>query len=255
MSTALVCLPTYNEAQNIVTLINAVRRALPQAGVLVIDDGSPDGTADLVRGAAMVDPELFILSRPGKLGLGSAYMAGFAYALEHQYDRAITMDADFSHPPDRLPALLKAVDDGADLAIGSRYIPGGTINGWPLRRVLLSAAANTFARGMLRLRVHDCTGGFRCYAEGTIRFLLSEPLRSSGYSALIELLARCEWAGLRVAEIPITFTDRVHGASKISRDEIWRALLTVVRLSTTRRLHARPSPTPPQGGSSSSPPP
>jgi dolichol-phosphate mannosyltransferase len=216
--------------------------------VLVIDDSSPDGTADLVGRAATVDPALFVLRRPGKLGLGSAYSAGFAYALEHRYDRAITMDADFSHPPDRLPALLEAVDGGAYLAIGSRYIPGGTIKGWPLRRVVLSSAANTFARAALGLHTHDCTGGFRCYAEGTVRFLLSEPLRSSGYSALIELLARCEWAGLRVAEIPITFTDRVRGASKVSHDEIWRALQTVVRLSTSAQRHTRPSPTPPQGG-------
>ncbi|HYS30245.1 MAG TPA: polyprenol monophosphomannose synthase, partial [Candidatus Limnocylindria bacterium] len=130
--------------------------------------------------------------------------------------------------------LLAAVDGGADLAIGSRYVPGGKIEGWPLRRVFLSSAANTFARTVLRLHAHDCTGGFRCYAEGTIKFLLSEPLRSSGYSALIELLTRCERAGLRVVEVPITFTDRVAGASKVSRDEIWRALVTVSRLASQR---------------------
>ena len=234
MSTPLVCLPTYNEAENVVRLIAAVRRALPQAGVLVIDDGSPDGTADLVRQVAATDSRVFLLSRPGKLGLGTAYMAGFAYAVEHEFDRAFTMDADFSHPPDRLPALLAAVDGGADLAIGSRYVPQGKIEGWPLRRVFLSSAANTFARTVLRLHAHDCTGGFRCYAEGTIKFLLSEPLRSSGYSALIELLTRCERAGLRVVEVPITFTDRVAGVSKVSRDEIWRALVTVSRLASQR---------------------
>jgi dolichol-phosphate mannosyltransferase len=234
LSTPLVCLPTYNEAENIVRLIAAVRRALPQAGVLVIDDGSPDGTGDVVRQVAATDSRVFLLSRPGKLGLGTAYMAGFAYALEHGFDRAITMDADFSHPPDRLPALLAAVDGGADLAIGSRYVPGGGIQGWPLRRVFLSSAANAFARAVLTLHTHDCTGGFRCYAEGTVKFLLSEPLRSSGYSALIELLARCEWASMRVAEVPITFTDRVAGASKVSRDEIWRALVTVTRLAAQR---------------------
>jgi len=183
-----VCLPTYNEAENIVRLIAAVRRALPQAGVLVIDDGSPDGTANLVRQVAATDSRVFLLSRPDKLGLGTAYMAGFAYALEHGFERAVTMDADFSHPPDRLPALLAAVDGGANLAIGSRYVPGGGIQGWPLGRVFLSSAANTFARVMLDLHTHDCTGGFRCYEKGTITFLLSKPLRSSGYSALIELL-------------------------------------------------------------------
>jgi dolichol-phosphate mannosyltransferase len=234
LSTPLVCLPTYNEAENIVRMIAAVRRALPQAGVLVIDDASPDGTGDLVRRVAAADARVFLLSRPGKLGLGTAYMAGFAYALEHGFDRAITMDADFSHPPDRLPALLAAVDLGADLAIGSRYVSGGGIQGWPLRRAFLSSAANAFARAVLTLHTHDCTGGFRCYAEGTVKFLLSEPLRSSGYSALIELLTRCEWAGMRVAEVPITFTDRVAGASKVSRDEIWRALVTVARLAAQR---------------------
>ncbi|HLB78756.1 MAG TPA: polyprenol monophosphomannose synthase, partial [Candidatus Dormibacteraeota bacterium] len=173
MSTPMVCLPTYNEAANIARLIAAVRQALPQASVLVIDDGSPDGTGDLVRQVATTDSRVFLLRRPGKLGLGTAYMAGFGYALEHGFDRAVTVDADFSHPPDRLPALLAAVDGGADLTIGSRYVPGGKIEGWPLRRVFLSSAANTFARTVLRLHAHDCTGGFRCYAEGTIKFLLS----------------------------------------------------------------------------------
>jgi dolichol-phosphate mannosyltransferase len=234
MSRPLVCLPTYNEAENIGRLLPAIRRALPQAGVLVIDDGSPDETATLVQQAAVIDPSIFLLSRPRKLGLGTAYMAGLAYAIEQGFDRVITMDADFSHPPERLPALLAAVDGGADLAIGSRYVPGGGIVGWPLQRRLLSAGANLFARTMLQLRTHDCTGGFRCYARPTAEHLLNEPLRSSGYSALIELLARCERAGLRVAEVPITFTDRVAGTSKVSRDEIGRALLTVLRLTGRR---------------------
>src|SRR3989442_10779550 len=143
MSTPLVCLPTYNEAENVVRLIAAVRRAIPQAGVLVIDDGSPDGTGNLVRQAAATDSRVFLLSRPGKLGLGTAYVAGFAYALEHGFDRAITMDADFSHPPDRLPALLAAVDGAADLAIGSRYVAGGGIQGWPAPPAVLSSVAKT----------------------------------------------------------------------------------------------------------------
>lgn len=239
MSRPLVCLPTYNEAENIPRLLAAVRRALPEAGLLVIDDASPDGTANLVRQAAGADSQVFLLSRPGKLGLGTAYMAAFAYAIEHGYDRAITMDADFSHPPERLPALLKAVDDGADLTIGSRYVQGGGIQGWPLRRRVLSAGANAFARTMLQLHTHDCTGGFRCYAQPTVEFLLKQPLRSSGYSALIELLARCERAGLRVAEIPILFTDRVAGASKVSRDEIRRAMVTVLRLTGRRSRRYR----------------
>jgi dolichol-phosphate mannosyltransferase len=218
--------------------VAAVRRVLPDAGILVIDDGSPDGTGSLVEEAAAIDPRLFLLSRPSKLGLGTAYMAAFAYALEHGYDCAMTMDADFSHPPERLTALLAAVDAGAELAVGSRYVPGGGITGWPLQRRILSALANHFARTMLQLRVHDCTGGFRCYARSTMEFLLGEPLRSSGYSALIELLVRCERAGLRVAEVPITFTDRLAGASKISHAELRRAILTILQHTRTPLLHA-----------------
>lgn len=237
MSTALVCLPTYNEAENILPLLAAVRRSLPQAGVLVIDDQSPDGTGNLVRQAATTDSHVFLLSRPGKLGLGTAYMAGFAYAVEHHFDSVITMDADFSHPPERLVDLLAAVDNGADLGIGSRYVHGGGIEGWPLHRRVLSAGANAFARTMLNLRAHDCTGGFRCYARSTVEFLLGEPLRSSGYSALIELLTRCERAGLRLAEVPIIFSDRVAGASKISRAELRRAVLTVLQQTRIPILH------------------
>ena len=174
------------------------------------------------------------MPRPGKLGLGTAYMAGFAFALQHDYSRALTMDADFSHPPERVPALIKAVDDGADLAIGSRYIAGGAIEGWAISRRILSATANIVARQALRLRTRDCTGGFRCYSLRSMQFLVPRPLRSSGYSALIELLTRCERADLSIKEIPITFTDRTHGRSKISRQEIFRAMLTVARLAGRR---------------------
>ena len=215
------------------SLIEQVHAAEPDADVLVIDDASPDGTGDLVRDRMLKDARLDVMSRPGKLGLGTAYMAGIAYGLQHRYDRLVTMDADFSHPPDRIPMLIQAVETD-HLAVGSRYVDGGMIQGWPRRRRVLSATANVVARTVLRLRTHDCTGGFRCYSLRAMVLVVTRPLRSSGYSALIELLARCERAGLRIAEIPITFSDRTRGRSKISRGEIFRAVGTVLRLAWRR---------------------
>jgi dolichol-phosphate mannosyltransferase len=227
----LVCIPTYNEASNILALVERVHDAVPEAEILVIDDASPDGTGDLVRGRILKDARLELMARPAKLGLGTAYMAGFAYGLQHGYDRVLTMDSDFSHPPDRIPALIKAIEDGAHLSVGSRYVPGGAIEGWAVNRRILSATANFVARQLLRLRTHDCTGGFRCYSLRALQFLVTRPLRSSGYSALFELLTRCERAGMTIVEVPITFTERVRGRSKISRQEILRAMLTIIRLA------------------------
>jgi dolichol-phosphate mannosyltransferase len=230
----LICIPTYNEASNILALVERVHEAAPQADVLVIDDSSPDGTGDLVRERMFKDPQLEIMHRPGKLGLGTAYMAGFAYGLQHGYLNVLTMDSDFSHPPDRIPALLDAVERGAHLSVGSRYVPEGAIRGWAVSRRILSASANFVARQLLRLSTHDCTGGFRCYSQRALQFLVTRPLRSSGYSALVELLTRCERAGLVIVEVPITFTERARGRSKISRQEIFRAMLTVLRLAGRR---------------------
>lgn len=230
----LICIPTYKEASNILALVERVHEASPETEILVIDDASPDGTGDLVRDRMLKDPRLELMARPGKLGLGTAYMAGFAYGLQHGYASVLTMDADFSHPPERIPALHEAVAQGAHLSVGSRYVPGGTIQGWPVSRRVLSAAANFVARRLLGLRTHDCTGGFRCYSLRAMQFLVTRPLRSSGYSALVELLTRSERAGLTIVEIPITFTDRFHGESKISRQEIVRAMLTVIRLAGRR---------------------
>jgi dolichol-phosphate mannosyltransferase len=227
----LVCIPTYNEASNILPLIDRVHEAAPDSDILVIDDTSPDGTGDLVRDRILKDARLELMARPAKLGLGTAYMAGFAYGLQHGYMGVLTMDSDFSHPPERIAALVKAVDDGAHLSVGSRYVPGGAIQGWSIARRVLSATANFVARHLLGLRTHDCTGGFRCYSLRALQFIVTKPLRSSGYSALIELLTRCERAGLSIVEVPITFTDRTRGHSKISRQEIFRAMLTVFRLT------------------------
>ena len=234
MAGKLICIPTYNEASNVLPLVQRVHEAAPDADVLVIDDASPDGTGELVRDQMLKDARLEIMSRPGKLGLGTAYMAGFAYGLQHGYGSVLTMDSDFSHPPERIPALIAAVDAGAHLAVGSRYVPGGAIQGWAPGRRVLSGTANFVARQLLRLHTHDCTGGFRCYSLRALQFLVTQPLRSSGYSALVELLTRCERAGLTIVELPITFTDRTVGQSKISRQEIFRAMLTVLRLTGRR---------------------
>ena len=231
MAGQLVCIPTYNEATNILRLVDRVHEAAPDSDMLVIDDASPDGTGDLVRDRILKDARLELMARPGKLGLGTAYMAGFAYGLQHGYASVLTMDSDFSHPPDKIPALLSEVERGAHLAVGSRYVPGGAIQGWSPGRRVLSATANFVARSLLRLHTHDCTGGFRCYSLRAVQFLVTQPLRSSGYSALIELLTRCERAGLTIVEVPITFIDRTMGDSKISRQEIFRAMLTVLRLA------------------------
>jgi dolichol-phosphate mannosyltransferase len=230
----LVCIPTYNETSNILALVERVHDAAPETDVLVIDDASPDGTGDLVRAQILKDARLEIMARPAKLGLGTAYMAGFAYGLQHGYDSVLTMDSDFSHPPDRIPALIEAVSTGADLSVGSRYVTGGAIEGWGMDRRVLSATANFVARQLLHLQTHDCTGGFRCYSIRALKFLVTRPLRSSGYSALVELLTRCERAGLTIVELPITFTDRTSGQSKISRQEIFRAMVTVLRLAGSR---------------------
>ena len=234
MAGKLICIPTYNEASNVLPLVQRVHEAAPDADVLVIDDASPDGTGELVRDQMLKDARLEIMSRPGKLGLGTAYMAGFAYGLQHGYASVLTMDSDFSHPPERIPALMAAVDAGAHLAVGSRYVPGGAIQGWAPGRRVLSGTANFVARQLLRLHTHDCTGGFRCYSLRALQFLVTQPLRSSGYSALVELLTRCERAGLTIVELPITFTDRTVGQSKISRQEIFRAMVTVLRLTGRR---------------------
>jgi dolichol-phosphate mannosyltransferase len=234
MAKTLVCSPTYNEAQNIERLVTEVLAAAPDAEMLVVDDGSPDGTGELVERRMLKEPRLYLIQRPGKLGLGTAYLAGFAYGLQHGHDRVITMDADFSHAPAAIPELVRAVEAGADLAIGSRYTAGGSIVGWGMERRLLSAGANAFARSLLGLGTRDCTGGFRCYVRSAVEYLVREPLRSSGYSALIELLARCERAGFRIREIPIAFVDRQRGQSKISRQEIIYAIGTVLRLARRR---------------------
>ena len=227
----LVVVATYNERENIAALLSQILENAGGCHVLVVDDNSPDGTGEIAQAMALHDARIEVLERPSKLGLGTAYMAGFQHALAHGYERVLTMDADFSHHPRHLPAILaRAAEPGVDMVIGSRYVKGGGVVGWPLYRRVLSFGANTFARTLLRLRSHDCTGAYRCYSRQVIEELDRDSVVSHGYSALIELLWHFERAGYRIAEVPITFVDRELGESKVSRAEITRGLTTVIRL-------------------------
>jgi dolichol-phosphate mannosyltransferase len=231
---ALAVIPTYNEADNIAAPIGRVLAQDGVGGVIVVDDGSPDGTGDVVdRLAASDTTRIEAIHRPRKAGLGTAYKAGFARALERNADCVLTLDADWSHPPEAIPQLL-ARNASHELVIGSRYVPGGEVRNWGLERRLLSRGANAVARGALGLTTHDCTAGFRCYSAHLLRCVDWAAVRSSDYAFLIELLYMCQRANARIAEVPIVFEDRRHGASKISRTEVWRALGTVAALSVRR---------------------
>jgi dolichol-phosphate mannosyltransferase len=236
----LVILPTYNEAPNVLDLSREVLAAADTIDVLVVDDNSPDGTGDLVARAAQTESRLRLLARPRKLGLGTAYLAGFRFALEHGYDCAITMDCDRSHNPRYLPAMLAAMERH-DLVIGSRYAPGGGILNWPRHRVLLSAFANSYARVLLRLPIRDCTSGFRCYRRLVLETVDPWSVRSSGYSFLEEMAWRVYRCGFRIGEIPILFEQRVAGKSKIDSSEIYRAAWHVLAtaLRPPRLPHAQ----------------
>ena len=238
MSRALIIIPTYNEIENIERLVVQVRAAsTPETSfdVLVVDDASPDGTGLAVAALARQDPHVRLLARPAKLGLGTAYLAGFRQALAGNYDCAGTMDADFSHDPRHLPAMAQAMDAGADLVVGSRYVSGGGIRNWGIHRHILSGTANYLARLAGGLRPHDCTSGYRLYRVAFLRQLDLDEIVSHGYSCLMELLYVCQTAGARIAESPIVFVDRRAGQSKISRREIATAFRTLYDLWRRRR--------------------
>jgi len=227
-----VVLPTYNESENIVRLISEIHASAPDAHILVVDDGSPDGTGDMVLSLTLSDDRVHLLQRSHKLGLGTAYVAGFRAGIDEGFDFIVTMDADFSHDPRHLPSVLSAAaQQERELAVGSRYVRGGAIVGWPFRRRVLSRGANTLARLLLGLRTRDCTGGYRCYTRQALRALGIDAIVSHGYSALIEILYKSERAGIVTTEVPITFVDRVEGRSKISRSEIYRGVRTVLTLA------------------------
>lgn len=221
---SIVVVPTYNEAQTIVVLLDAIRDAAPDVDVLVVDDNSPDGTARIVldHGGA------YVLQRAEKSGLGTAYRAGFAWAIGRGYDVVAQMDADLSHPPDRLPALIAALSD-ADVAVGSRYAPGGGIDAWTRLRRLISACGNFVARVVLGLHTRDVTAGYKAFRRSALADIDVMNSLSDGYCFQIENAWRAERGGLRVAEVPITFTDRTLGTSKMSKRIVIEALLRVVR--------------------------
>jgi dolichol-phosphate mannosyltransferase len=239
----LIVLPTYNEAENIVEVLDRTRDAVPEADVLVIDDGSPDGTADLAeRWGVAHGGGLTVLRRPAKAGLGSAYRAGFALGLGQGYDALIEMDSDLSHDPASLPALLNAVDSGADLAIGSRYVPGGAIPDWPKHREYLSRSGSLYARIMLGLQVRDATSGFRCYAGPMLSRIDLDAITADGYGFQIEMAYAVARRGGRVVEVPISFTDRVRGTSKMSGRIVVEALVLVTWWALRDRVLRRGRP-------------
>jgi len=212
----LVVMPTYNERDNARLVLPAVRAAVPDADVLVVDDSSPDGTAEVAARLAAELGSIEVLRRPTKEGLGSAYRAGFEYALDHGYDVVVSMDVDLSHDPGVLPELLRLVDAGADAVIGSRYVPGGATVDWPLHRRALSRWGNRYTSFVLRLQVRDCTSGYRAYRASALKEIDPGSTGAEGYAFLTELVRRLVRADLRVMETPIVFRDRCHGVSKMS---------------------------------------
>ena len=232
----LVVLPTYEEAQTIDQVLTAIRRELPAATVLVVDDGSPDGTADRAGAMAARLGQIEVLRRQGKAGLGSAYRAGFRWGLDRGFDALVEMDADLSHDAAALPALVAPLAQGADLVIGSRYVPGGSTPNWSLPRILLSRWGNRYAAAALGLDVHDATAGFRAYRAAVLEAVGIDRVRAEGYGFQIELAYRVARAGYRVVEVPITFVDRTLGKSKMSTRVIVEALVLVTGWGVRDRL-------------------
>jgi dolichol-phosphate mannosyltransferase len=233
----LVTLATYNERENLPELIREIFGIEPSVQILVIDDNSPDGTGELADQIATADPRVHVLHRPGKLGLGTATIAGMRYAIEHGYGFVLNMDADFSHHPRYIPALLAGMSDH-DVMIGSRYVPGGGVPGWPLKRRLMSKAVNTYARWLLGIPARDTSGAFRCHRVECLKRIDFDRIISRGYSFQEEMLYLCRRAACRIGETPIVFEDRRHGASKINRAEAFAAVGIIFRLGL-RRLVGR----------------
>jgi len=226
----LIVVPTYNEAGNIEYLLDQIfNLEIPVLEVLIVDDNSPDGTAALVQRRAAQDARVHLLTRPQKMGLGTAYVAGFEYALQKGYEFIFEMDADFSHHPKDIPRLLEKMD-AYDLVIGSRYLTGVNVTNWPLARLLLSLFANWYTRVITRMPVHDCTSGFKCFHRRVLEAIPLQEIVSNGYAFQIELHYKAWRKGFRILEIPIVFTERLTGRSKMSRQIQFEAALMVWRL-------------------------
>jgi dolichol-phosphate mannosyltransferase len=237
---AWIVVPTYNEAANLEPLLAAVRASAPDARVLVVDDASPDGTGAIADAAAARDPAIEVLHRPGKAGLGLAYVNGFAHALREGAALVVEMDADLSHDPRDLPRLIERARAGADLVLGSRYVPGGGVEDWDLLRRVISRAGCRYARTVLGLGIRDLTGGFKCFRAGTLAAIDFETVRSEGYAFQVELTYRALARGLRVEEVPITFRERSAGESKMSARIALEAMWLVPALRLARRRDGLP---------------
>ena len=236
----LVTVATYNEIENLPRLVEAILKHCPEVDILVIDDNSPDGTGQWVDRTGAEDPRVCCLHRPGKLGLGTATIAGMKYGIEHGYKYVLNMDADFSHPPENLPDLLAGMDPESgppvDVMIGSRYVPGGRIEGWPLHRHLMSRGVNLFARWLLGLKSRDCSGAYRCYRTELLAKLDFHTVQSRGYSFQEEILWHLKRQGARFGETPIVFVDRQVGVSKINSREALAALWIIFTLGLRNLL-------------------
>lgn len=226
---SLLCIPTYNERENILRMIDAVHEVVPDLHILIIDDGSPDGTAELVRTRQAHDSRLHLIERQGKLGLGTAYCRGFSYAIDHAYDIVLQMDADFSHDPNDLPRLFEAIQT-SDVVIGSRYVSGVNVINWPMSRLLLSWFANLYTRVITGMPIADATGGFKCFRIDVLRGIDLSKIKSNGYAFQIEMNYRSWRLGATMKEIPIIFTDRVSGVSKMSKNIVYEAAFLVWKL-------------------------
>jgi len=226
---ALVIIPTYNERENLTELLRQIFAQSLPLEVLIIDDNSPDGTGAVADQLVASDPRVHVMHRPGKMGLGSAYVAGFQYALERDYDAVFEMDADFSHNPDSLPQFLRELET-ADLVVGSRYLHGVTVVNWPLKRLILSYGANVYSRIITGIPLKDLTGGFKCFRRQVLEALDLSRVRSDGYTFQIEINYKTWRKGFRIREIPILFVDRRAGESKMSRRIVWEAAWMVWRL-------------------------
>lgn len=240
----LVVLPTYNERDNLIPIVSAIQQQLPAATLWIVDDNSPDGTGALADELAAGDSRIDVIHRPGKLGLGTAYVDAFGRALADGFDRVVQMDADFSHDPGYLPALLTALDD-ADVVVGSRYVSGGGTRNWSAIRQAISRTGNWVARLGLGVRTRDATGGYRAFRRNALEGLRFDELRLRGYGFQIEVVYQVERLGLRITEIPITFVERASGTSKMSKDIVAEAMLHILRrrlrpLDVTPASEARP---------------
>ena len=235
LGTALVIIPTYNEADNIRSIVGRVRASVPEAHILVADDNSPDGTGKLADELASEDDQVKVLHRAGKEGLGAAYLAGFRWGLERDYGVLIEMDADGSHQPEELPRLLTALAR-ADLVLGSRWVPGGRIVNWPAHRKLISRGGSAYSRILLDVPLRDLTGGYRAFRRATLEGLGLSDVASQGYCFQVDLVRRAVRAGYHVVEVPITFVERTHGDSKMSRDIFVEALWRVTGWGLSERV-------------------